>query len=370
MLIIEIKVLINPVKIKNYVTLFSLTHLRKTEEPIMNVSIKDIANSLGLSKATVSWILSGQGEKKGFSEKTIKRVKEYAESVNYRPNLLARSLSLGVSKTLGLIIPFLRDSYYAQLAYYIEKEVAAQGYSLIVCSSEGNGDKEYELIYTLISKRVDGIILAPTKMNVKGIKYLQKQKLPFVLVDRYYQNLLTNYVIVDNFGSAYDLVTSLVEKGAKKIAALVSDVHLHVMKQRVEGYRTALCDAGLQNDFALELFVDRQTYKTDAHEKLDCLFEEVPDVDGFLFTTHYLAMASIRYMVNKGIDYHKLAMGTFHIMDGLEILAPEMCATMFPIEQIGTEAVKILLANITEGTDFILQNKVLQNTFLPKIGSL
>jgi LacI family transcriptional regulator len=334
----------------------------------MSVSIKDIANALNLSKATVSWILSGQGESKGFSEKTIKRVKEYAKSVNYRPNLVARSLSLGFSKTLGLVIPFLRDSYYAQMAYYIEKEAAKNGYSLIVCSSEGDGNKEYELIYTLIAKRVDGLIIAPTKTEVKGIKYLQKLDIPFVLVDRYYQNMETNYVIVDNFGSAYELVEALVNKGAEKIATLVTDAHLFVMKQRVEGYSAALREAGVKEDFALKVFVDRQNYRVDIDEKLDCLFREVPDVDGFFFTTHYLAMAAIRYMVKRGVDYHRFKMGVFHTMAGLDVLAPEMAATVFPIEELGAEAVDILLANICEGKDFVLQAKVLQNTFLPSIG--
>ena len=334
----------------------------------MSVSIKDIANALNLSKATVSWILSGQGESKGFSEKTIKRVKEYAKSVNYRPNLVARSLSLGFSKTLGLVIPFLRDSYYAQMAYYIEKEAAKNGYSLIVCSSEGDGNKEYELIYTLIAKRVDGLIIAPTKTEVKGIKYLQKLDIPFVLVDRYYQNMESNYVIVDNFGSAYELVEALVNKGAEKIATLVTDAHLFVMKQRVEGYSAALREAGVKEDFALKVFVDRQNYRVDIDEKLDCLFREVPDVDGFFFTTHYLAMAAIRYMVKRGVDYHRFKMGVFHTMAGLDVLAPEMAATVFPIEELGAEAVDILLANIREGKDFVLQAKVLQNTFLPSIG--
>lgn len=334
----------------------------------MSVSIKDIANALNLSKATVSWILSGQGESKGFSEKTIKRVKEYAKSVNYRPNLVARSLSLGFSKTLWLVIPFLRDSYYAQMAYYIEKEAAKNGYSLIVCSSEGDGNKEYELIYTLIAKRVDGLIIAPTKTEVKGIKYLQKLDIPFVLVDRYYQNMETNYVIVDNFGSAYELVEALVNKGAEKIATLVTDAHLFVMKQRVEGYSAALREAGVKEDFALKVFVDRQNYRVDIDEKLDCLFREVPDVDGFFFTTHYLAMAAIRYMVKRGVDYHRFKMGVFHTMAGLDVLAPEMAATVFPIEELGAEAVDILLANICEGKDFVLQAKVLQNTFLPSIG--
>lgn len=334
----------------------------------MNVSIKDIANALNLSKATVSWILSGQGVSKGFSEKTIKRVQEYAKSVNYRPNLVARSLSLGFSKTLGLIIPFLRDSYYAQMAYYIEKEAAKNGYSLIVCSSEGDGNKEYELIYTLIEKRVDGLIVAPTKTEVKGIKYLQKLDIPFVLVDRYYQNMETNYVIVDNFGSAYELVNFLITKGARKIAILVTDAHLFVMKQRVEGYSAALRESGMVDDYTLKVFVDRQTYKVDVYEKLDCLFQDVPDVDGFFFTTHYLAMAAICYMVKRGIDFHRFRMGVFHMMAGLDVLAPEMSSMMFPIETLGAESVNILLNNICEGKKSVLQAKVLQNNFLPCIG--
>ena len=98
-----------------------MTHLLFTES--MKVSIKDIAQALNLSKATVSWILSA-GPAKGFSDTTIKRVKDYAESVNYRPNLLARSLSLGTTNTIGLIIPFIGDTFYAQLVQAIESEAA------------------------------------------------------------------------------------------------------------------------------------------------------------------------------------------------------------------------------------------------------
>lgn len=155
----------------------------------MKVSLKNIAEALNLSKATVSWILSGQGEAKGFSEATIKRVKDYAESVNYRPNLLARSLSLGTSNTIGLIIPFLGDTFYAQLASAIELEAARNKYALIVCSSEGDGDKEFELIRTLKAKQVDGVIIAPTKVSKKGIDLLSEETFPYVLVDRYYPNL-------------------------------------------------------------------------------------------------------------------------------------------------------------------------------------
>ena len=216
----------------------------------MKVSLKNIAEALNLSKATVSWILSGQGEAKGFSEATIKRVKDYAESVNYRPNLLARSLSLGTSNTIGLIIPFLGDTFYAQLASAIELEAARNKYALIVCSSEGDGDKEFELIRTLKAKQVDGIIIAPTKVSKKGIDLLSEETFPYVLVDRYYPNLASNYVIVNNTQSCYDVVHYLGKKGARKIALLTTDIHLYVMKQRVEGYRKALQEILTAEQFA------------------------------------------------------------------------------------------------------------------------
>ena len=337
----------------------------------MKVSLKNIAEALNLSKATVSWILSGQGEAKGFSEATIKRVKDYAESVNYRPNLLARSLSLGTSNTIGLIIPFLGDTFYAQLASAIELEAARNKYALIVCSSEGDGDKEFELIRTLKAKQVDGIIIAPTKVSKKGIDLLSEETFPYVLVDRYYPNLASNYVIVNNTQSCYDVVHYLGKKGARKIALLTTDIHLYVMKQRVEGYRKALQDLGLDSDLSLELFIERQNYQTDIIDKLDCLFQEVPDVDGFFFSTHYLALEAIRYFINHQIDYqHRFHLGCFHETIALDVLAPEMCVTRMPIDKMGVEAVKILLGNIQQGGDFSFRNVVLENEFSPSFSLL
>lgn len=333
----------------------------------MRVSIKDIAQALNLSKATISWILSGQGEAKGFSETTIKRVKEYAESVNYRPNLLARSLSLGTSNIMGLIIPFLSDTYYASLAGAIEKEATRRKYSLVVCSSEGDGEKEYELVRNLKATQVDGIILAPTKTDKRALSFLQNDSLPFVLVDRYYPNIQSNYVIVNNREACYQVVRHLGEIGARKIALLTTDMHLYVMKQRVEGYRNALQDLGVEMNLSLELCIDRKTYQTDIINKLDGLFQEVPDVDGFFFATHYLAIEAIRYFIRHGINYReRFHMGCFHETEALDILAPEISISRMPLAKIGTTAVDILLANIQEKDHYTYQNVIIENEFLPE----
>ena len=327
------------------------------------VSLKDIAEALDLSKATVSRILS-RGEFKGFSPDTIKRVKEYAESVNYRPNLLARSLSVGTSSTIGLVIPFLADTFYAQLAQAIELEAARKKYTLIVCSSEGDGNKEYELIKILTSKQVDGIILASTKLSMKSVELLSKSHLPFVLVDRYYPEMDSNYVIVNNKECSYEVVSYLGKMGSKKIALLTTDEHLYVMKQRIEGYHDALKELNLEANPDLKVLVNRHDYKTDIIKKLDNLFDKDLDVDAFFFTTHYLALETIRYFIKHKIDYHnRFKMGCFHYTSGLDVLAPEMCMTEMNIEKMGVEAVNILADNIQYGPQFEFKKVELKNNF-------
>ncbi len=329
----------------------------------MKVSIKDIADSLNLSKATVSWILSGQGAKRGFSEATINRVKQYAESINYRPNLLARSLSIGTTNTIGLVIPFIDDTFYAQMIQAIELEATKSRYALIVCSSEGDSNKELELIRMLKSKQVDGIIIAPTKGSQENILALMKESIPFVLIDRYFPEVKTNFVIVDNEEGSYHVVNHLIQKGRKKIALITTDTHLFVMNLRTKGYRKALADAKYCNDQRIEINIDRQNYKSDIILKLDKLFSEVSDIDGFFFSTHYLALESLRYFINKNINYHKsFLMACFHDMITLDILAPEMNISYMPIESMGEKAVQILIENVKNETNDY-QCIIMNNTY-------
>lgn len=329
------------------------------------VSLKDIAQALNLSKATVSWILSEQGKAKGFSEATIKRVKDYADSVNYRPNLLARSLSLGTTNTIGLIIPFIGDTFYAQLVQAIEYEAIRNKYVLIVCSSEGDPVKELELVKMLRSKQVDGIIIAPT--NVKGESFvpLMKESFPFVLIDRYYPSFDMNYVIVNNYQACKDLTTCLIEKGSRKIAMVTVDAHLLVMQLRQKGFYEAAENAGLEEQAGLAVEVDRANLQEDLAKGLENLLEKEPAVDGFLFNTHFLALETIRYFVTHQIDYRKrFNMGCFHYTTALDILAPEMSLSRMPIEQIGIKALQLLLKNIQDpqcsSEGIVLENQLIK----------
>ena len=112
----------------------------------MGASLKDIACKLNLSKTTVSWVLSGQGDKKGISAETQSRVLACARSLAYEPNLLARSLNTGVSKTIGLILPSISDTFFAHIADRIESEAEREGYSLMIAGSNSETERENALI--------------------------------------------------------------------------------------------------------------------------------------------------------------------------------------------------------------------------------
>ena len=331
----------------------------------MTISLKDIAQQLNLSKTAVSWILSGKGRERRFSQATIDRVLQYAKDFNYQPNLLARSLSLGYTDTIGLIIPALGDTYYSQLAYAIETEAEKQNFILTICSSEGDGERENNLIKALKAKKVDGLVIVPSKKSNSGILELINEKFPFVLIDRFYPELKTNYIIVDNEESSRQLVNHLIQRGSRKIALVSADVHLLVMKMRHDGYYSALREAGIPIDPGLLKVVSRKNYAEDIIYKLNELFAEDPDVDSFYFTTHYLALETLRYFINHNIDYRrKFELACFHDTYALDVLAPNMAVSKMPIEEMSKQAITILLENIRKTTTGV-KGIVVRNKFEP-----
>lgn len=328
----------------------------------MSVSIKDIASALKLSKATVSWILSGQGEVKGFSDATIRRVKEYARSVNYRPNLLARSLSVGASNTVGLVVPFIDDTFYSRLARVIEARLAVRGYLLMICSSGGDAAKERELVKTLMAKQADGVIVASCQGEDMGCTLPFDSSFPHVLVDRCNPDMHSPFVIVDNYRSSSRLASALVGMGARRLVFVGTDMHLYVMRQRAEGFREGAgsCAAG-------EITVGRADYRDELPAAIDRVLGGCADIDGFFFATHYLALEAIRHFIRMGIDYgSRFVMGCFHETDALDVLAPRMVVSHMPVETMGVKAVDMLLAEIESpgnvgGSGVVLENEIADN---------
>lgn len=313
----------------------------------MRVSLKDIADKLNLSKTTVSWVLTGQAEKKGISKATRELVEKCAEEMDYQPNLIARSLNMGSSKTIGLILPSISDDFYSSVAREIEKRASSNGYSLMIASSEANVEKEDKILRLFRAKGVDGIILAPTKRSKIEIERLIESKFPLVTFDRFFPELQASYIIIDNKESSYELTKHLVKKNCKNIALITTNPHLTTMGYRVEGYKQALTDAGININPALIGSVEYEGYEKNIVKVLDSILEKVPDVDGFFFTTHILAIEAFLYFNSKGIAFNeRFGLASIHKVSTFDIVAPKINVAEMPILDIGKNAVDVLLREI------------------------
>jgi LacI family transcriptional regulator len=313
----------------------------------MSSSLKDIAKALSVSKTTVSWVLTNQGDKRKISAVTQEKIRAYAKKIDYQPNLLAKSLINGTSHTLGLVVPSIGDEFYAHIAREIELEAETYGYTLTFCSSEADAKRESKMIRMLKSKRVDGLIIAPTKLSKVELETMIKERFPFVLIDRFFPELDTNYVIIDNAGASEKLVNWLIQRGKKKIAFITADTHLLVMNMRHDGYKKALTESCLPVLPELYGEVKRSEYETDIIGVLDRIFQQVPDVDGFYFSTHYLALEALRYFYKRNMDIkYKIGLACLHTTPSFEILAPQMNIAYQPIQEIGRNAVHILVSEL------------------------
>jgi LacI family transcriptional regulator len=282
----------------------------------------------------------------GISAKTEQKILQYAKEKGYEPNLLARSLYSGKSDTLGVIVPSIGDAFYAELVREFENEAKKNGYIMTICSSERDVVQEAKMIRMLKTKQVDGLIIAPTEYCEEELKALLKENFPFVLVDRFYPNLKTNYVVIDDEETSLVLMNKLFSKGKKKIALITPDTRITAILLRNQGYRKALEKANIPFDENLYCEVKRNDYENSIVEVLDNLLSRVPDVDGFYFTTHYLALETILYFFRKKVSIDKYGLACIHRNPLFATLAPGMDVATIPLDEVGHKAVDILLNEI------------------------
>ena len=162
---------------------FYMSLLRKT-------SLKDIAEAAGVSTALVSFVLNGKEKEYRVGEKTAQRILKIANEMNYQPNLAAKSLRSGKTKTIGLVVSDISNPFFSQLARVLEDEAARKGYTVLFGSSDENKDKMNRIVGNLINKGVDGLIIVPCNNSEKSISSLVNNHIPVVLFDRYFPEII------------------------------------------------------------------------------------------------------------------------------------------------------------------------------------
>jgi LacI family transcriptional regulator len=211
------------------------------------VTLKVIAKALGVSVMTVSKVMRDQP---GVASKTRKRVQSKAAELGYRPNLTARSLVTGQSSQVGIIVPTLLHPFFAEVLDALSSTLQQGGYAVMISSSLENPAIEEAAIEQLLAHRLDGLIIASCNTSPEKFKQLVEQKIPFVLIDRYFPGFKTNFVGVDDVAVGRLATGHLIAMGCKRIAH-IRGLEFTTGLGRYEGYKQALKQHGMNFDPSL-----------------------------------------------------------------------------------------------------------------------
>src|SRR5690606_27733569 len=217
------------------------TYIRNkhTSRMFKPITIKDIAQALGLSASTVSRALSDSHE---INEETKRRVLEYANEHDYKRNPIALSLRQRKSYSIGVIVCEVANSFFSQAIDGIESVAYNKGYHIIISQSHDSYEREVVNIQHLANRAVDGLLIsmsAETK-DFSHILKLHEQGLPIVFFDRVIDDFETHTVTSDNREGAKQATLSLIDRGFRKIAHLANAQHLSITAERLDGYEEAL----------------------------------------------------------------------------------------------------------------------------------
>jgi LacI family transcriptional regulator len=314
-------------------------------------TLKQIAKELNVSVSTVSKALNDSPE---ISEQTKVKIKEYAKLKNYKPNVIGLNLKNRKTKTIGVIIPNILNSFFAKVFSGIEKVADEKGYNVIMCISNESLEKEAHTMEMLSNGTIDGFILsvseeAQKQNNYDHFKAIINDGTPIVMFDRIAEGIECDKVVVDDFDSALDSTQRLIDLGCKNIALLSSVDNLSVGKLRFEGYLKAL----EKNNIPVN---ENLIIKTDSEETLKVQMEVLfanNSIDGIFALEENDSVAALKMGLKKGYKIPE-ELCIIGFADGIlasRRLSPSLTTVSQHGIEIGEEAAKLLINRLEDVSD-------------------
>lgn len=208
-------------------------------------TIRDVAELAGVTSMTVSRVINNSGHVK---DKTRQRVEAAIAELNYVPNQLGQSLRFKQTKTIGLLIADISEPYWVSVIRGVELAALENGYQVILCDTQVSEIIENEHLENLVKKQVDGILIAPIRNSMRPIEYVQKQNLPIVVIGYPMPADTVDVVRCDTEDAAHSIVNLLLGLGHRRIAIFSGPKEIVTAVDRVNGYKRALSEAGIQID--------------------------------------------------------------------------------------------------------------------------
>jgi len=312
-------------------------------------TIRDVAKRADVSVGTVSNVLAGSG---AVSPERRAKVMAAIEALDFHPNYIARSLKANRTKTLGLLISDITNPFFPQLARGAEEAAFQGGYLLITFNTDDRIERERQVLSLLRSRHVDGVLLvvAPSPDNdVSHILKTSESGIPIVCLDRMPPGLALDSVSIDNIAAAQLCVRHLITRGYRRIGIITGGLSLQTARDRLEGYRSALRDAGIEPEREL---IAEGNFRSQSGYRLgkDLLLLQNPPTA--IFSSNGMMTVGLIQALNEtGIRCPgDIAVVSFDDLPFADVFQPHLTSLIQPAYQIGYEGSQLMIQKLEGAT--------------------
>jgi len=310
-------------------------------------TIKDVARLAGVSITTVSHVIN---ETRYVSDELRGRVLAAMQELNYRRNVLARSLRRGETRTIGLVVPDNSNPFFAEVARIVEDVGFEKGYSVILCNSDGSLEKEAAYISVLIAKQVDGVIFIAAGSKHEHLHELTAQGIPVVVADRDIPQSLADVVLVDNEKGGYEATRYLLSLGHRRIACIAGPSDLTPSADRVRGYRRAQKEAGISIE---EGWIVPGDFRYQGGEAAAARLLRLGEPPSAIFACNdVMAIGALRTLQNAGLQVPgDVSIIGFDDIPLASAVSPALTTVAQPTAELSTLAARCLISRIQNDRD-------------------
>lgn len=320
-------------------------------------TIKDVAARAGISYTTVSHVVNGT---RPVSDQVRSKVEAAIAELGYVPSGVARSLRVRATGTLGLLLPNASNPYFAELARGIEDHAERNGYSVILCNSDDDIDKQLRYLRVLLERRIDGLIVATVASDAAFAQALAALRVPLVLVDRSLEGVSADQLRVDHEQGAYLATRHLLELGHRRIACIGGPASTQVAQLRAAGYRRALDEAGIE----AQAVVDCAFTSPAGHAAAQVLLAGEQRPTAIFAGNDMIALGVLRAAAERGLQVpQQLSVVGFDDIEVSRYLHPALTTVGQRIGQLGEQAAERLLARIRK-PGLVAEQRLIEPTLM------
>jgi LacI family transcriptional regulator len=306
-------------------------------------TIRDVAKRAGVAPITVSRVINNSGYA---SQETRARVEAAVAELGYVPNTLARSLRSRRTNTLALVLTDITNPFWTTVARGVEDTASDAGFNVIFCNTDESEAEQHKYLRVLLQKQVDGVLLVPARSTSEPIEFIQEQRTPVVVLDRWVPDARADVVRCDSEGGAYQLVRLLLSLGHRRIALLSGPPGVSTAEDRIAGYRRALAEAGLRG--GAELVHDGEFTQASGYEMARQALAAKPRPTALFAGNNFIAIGALRALRDAGLGVPEdVALVGFDDLPAALVIEPFLTVAAQPAYEMGQRATALLLARLS-----------------------